>query len=160
MSEDAMKTQNISIVSVHPDPANALSLDIKDILTALAPELPRWTWCVRNLDWLGKDADALCLRAENAGPQGYWISSEELLGYARNVYQTIEGQFLAFPKDVGPMNVPLEQLQISAFADSAAELGIVAVDGGFFDVYAKDAANLSLLRQLGDVREEDTKMYF
>ncbi len=155
-----MKTQNVSIVSVHPDPAQPLGLDIKDILTALAPEMARWIWCVRNLDWLGNDADALCLMVENAGPQGYWVSFEELFGYARNVYQTIEGQFLAFPNGVDPKSVPLEQLRISAFADSPAELAIVAVDGGFFEVYAKDAGILGLLRQLKNVREEDAKMYF
>jgi hypothetical protein len=155
-----MKTQNISIVSIHPDPAQPLALDIKHILEAFGPYLDRWVWCVRNLDWLGDDAEALCQRVETAGSAGLWMTSQELLGHARNVYQTIEGELLAFPYETDPKTVTARELNLRCFPASRAELAIVAVDGGFFEAYAKDPDAMSRLRRFGDVRDEDPTKYF
>jgi hypothetical protein len=155
-----MKTQNVSIVSIHPDPAQPLAFDIKDVLDAFGPCLERWVWCVRNLDWLGEDSEALCQQVEAAGSAGLWMTSQELLSHARKVYQTIEGEFLAFPREVDPKTVTAQELNLRCFPASRAELAIVAVDGGFFEVYAKDPDVLSRLRLFGDVRDEDPSEYF
>lgn len=155
-----MKTENVSIVSIRPDPSRPLGLDVKDILTALHAQMPHWRWCVRNLDWLGENADTLCRIVEQAGPGGHWMDSQDLQDQACRVYQTIEGEFLAFPLDVEPSAVTHAEMQLSAFPESRAELAIVAVDGGFFEVYTKDADIVALLRQFRDVRDEDAKMYF
>jgi hypothetical protein len=155
-----VKTQNVAVVSIHPDPATPIALDIKDILAALGSHLPQWTWCVRDLDWLGENADALCRTVEASTPNGHWLASEDLLSQARHVYQTIEGEFLAFPRGVEPNEVKVQDLNLGTFPESKAELAIVAVDGCYFDVYVKDPEMLTSLRELGDVRDEDTKMYF
>jgi hypothetical protein len=155
-----MKTQNVSIVSIHPDPARPLELDLQHILAALAPHSSRWKWCIRNLDWLGEKAEAVCRRVEAAGPAGVWMNSEELLNEARQVYQTIEGEFLAFPSDVDPEEISIHDEALNAFPGSQAELAIAAVDGGFFEVYAKDADVLASVRKFKDVRDEDPSRYF
>ena len=153
-----MKTQNVSIVSIHPDPAKPLELDVKHILAALGPHLQQWTWCVRNLDWLGENAEAICKRVEAAAPKGLRITSPELLEAARGVYQTIEGEFIAFPRDLDALEVDL-QGGVGSFPTSKADFAIVAVDGSFFVIYAKDPDILVSLRGIGDIREEDVSLY-
>jgi hypothetical protein len=155
-----VKTESIVIVSLHPDREKPLPVDLKDILTALGPQLSSWIWCVRNLDWLGEQVDAICKTAEAARPGGIWMDSGDLLKRARCVYQTIEGEFLAFPRDVDPNTVPARELDLRAFPASRAELGIVAVDGVFFEVYAKDTEMIAGLRAIGDVRDESPDNYF
>jgi hypothetical protein len=155
-----MKTQNVSIVSIHPDPARPLALDLKDLLIALKPDWNQWIWCVRNLDWLGADSELVCRDVEAAGPAGLWLTSEELYSHASGVYQTIEGDFLAFPREVDPIAVNGAELDLGAFPVSRAELAIVAVDGSFFDAYAKDSEVLAVLRQFGSVRDENPSLYF
>jgi Protein of unknown function (DUF2691) len=154
-----MKTQNIAVVSIHPDSSLPLGIDVKDILTALVPFLPQWTWCVRNLDWLGENADAAC-QAVEAAPNGLWMSSQELLAHASKIYQTIDGEFVAFPRNVEPKDVNPPELRLAAFPESRAELAIVAVDGSYFEVYAKDPDIAASLRGLGNVRDENPDQYF
>jgi hypothetical protein len=155
-----MHTQQISVVSVHPDPAEPLAVDLKDLLAAFAPHLDQWIWCVRNLDWLGQDAEKLCGEVEAAGPAGLWISSQDLRQQAGGVHQTIEGEFLAFPRGIDPGTVDAAELNLATFSWNRAELGIVAVDGGFFDVLVKDPALLRCLKGFRDVRAEDPGNYF
>jgi hypothetical protein len=155
-----MKTQDITILSIHPDATQPLAFDLKELLAALKPYCERWIWCVRNLDWLGENSEAVCQQVEAAGLAGLWMSSQDLLGHARGIYQTIEGEFLAFPREVDPRTVNADEVNLGAFPASRAELVIVAVDGGFFEVYAKDPKLLTPLRQFKDVREEDPGAYF
>jgi hypothetical protein len=155
-----MKTQTISVVSIHPDPARPLAFDVKDILATLGPYLPRWIWCVRNLDWLGEGGEIVCRNVETAGAAGLWMTSQELLAQAHKVYQTLEGEFLAFPRDVDPKEITAEELNLRAFPASRAELALVAVDGGLFDVYAKDSDLPASLKGFRDVRQENPEAYF
>ncbi len=53
-----MKMQELAILSLHPDPSNPLGLDLKHILSALNRKIAAWVWCVRNLDWLGENAES------------------------------------------------------------------------------------------------------
>lgn len=155
-----MQTQNVSIVSVHPDPAQPLAFDLKDLLAALTPYLGRWIWCLRNLDWLGQDGEVLCKKVEAAGPAGFWIPSQDLLKQAGKIYQTIEGEFLAFPSGVDVRTIDAAELSLRSFPWNRAEIAIVAVDGGFFEVFAKDPVRLTALRCFKDVRDEDPSGYF
>jgi hypothetical protein len=155
-----MRTQDIAIVSIHPDPAQPLALDLKEVLGALKPYCERWIWCVRNLDWLGENSEAVCQRVEAAGLGGLWMSSQDLLGHARGIYQTIEGEFLAFPREIDLGTVSADEVNLGAFPESRAELAIVAVDGGYFEVYAKDPKLLTALKQFKDVRDENPGAYF
>jgi hypothetical protein len=155
-----METQDIAIVSIHPDPARPLAWDFKDILESLRPYWDRWVWCVRNLDWLGENCELVCQRVEAAGCAGVWMSSQELYEHARNIYQTLEGEFLAFPQELPPSQVTSEDLDLRSFPTSRAELAIVAVDGAFFEVCAKDHALLGPLRKFRDIRNEDPSTYF
>jgi hypothetical protein len=154
-----LKTQNVAIVSIHPDPAAPLAIEVKDILAALAPHLPHWIWCVRKLDWLGENADAVCQMVE-AAPNGLWMTSQELLAHTRKIYQTIDGEFLAFPRKIEPNEVAPDEIGLAGFPESRAELAIVAVDGSYFEVYAKDAGIAASLRALKNVREENSDRYF
>jgi len=88
------------------------------------------------------------------------MTSEELIGHAQGIYQTIEGDFLAFPRQVDPSTVTSDELSLRAFPASRAQLAIVIVDGGFFEVYAKDPDFLGPLRQFKDVRNENPREYF
>ncbi len=121
--------------------------------------MEQWIWCVRNLDWLGKDGEAICQKIAAAGSKGLWMSAAELLGYSEGVYQTIEGEFWAFPRHINPLEVTADDLNLRAFSSSRAELAIIAVDGGFFEVYAKDSDFLSPLRGFQDVRDENPNDY-
>jgi hypothetical protein len=155
-----MKTQNVSIVSIHPDSAQPLALDLKDVLLALKPCWPLWIWCVRYVDWLGEGSEAFSRDVEEAGSAGLWLTSQELYCHASGIYQTIEGEFIAFPCEVDPSAITANELNLRTFPTSRVELAIVAVDGRFFDVYAKDPEQLAALRRLGDVRDEDPSLYF
>jgi hypothetical protein len=112
------------------------------------------------LDWLGRDAEETCRRVEAAGPSGYWLASDELVRRARTVYQTIEGEFLAFPADVDRRTAGAADLNLRLFPNSRAEAAIVAVDGTAFDVFAKEPDVLAAVKQLPGVRDEDPGMYF
>ncbi len=95
-----MKTHEIVVVSLRPDPSNPLGLDLKHIIAALGRKLADWVWCVKNLDWLGKDGEAFCQAVEAADPGGFWIDSQDLVRRIQSIYQTIDGEFLAFPKSI------------------------------------------------------------
>ncbi len=155
-----MPTQNITVVSIHPDRAGPLALDLKDLLSALGPHLGEWNWCVRNLDWLGEGGEAFCRRVQAEGPAGLWIPSEELVRHAAKIYQTIEGEFLAFPQEVDPKTVQEEELNLRAFPASRADLALQAVDGCFFEIFTKDPEVLNALKKFKDLREENPTNYF
>jgi hypothetical protein len=155
-----VKTQDVAVISIHPDPGQPLGLDLKEILAALEPHLQRWIWCVRNLDWLGNESEPVCRRVESAGPRGLWMTSKELLSCASGIHQTVEGDFLAFPRELQAKAVKDDELNLRAFPSSRAELAIVAVDGGFFEVYAKEPELLTRLRHFQHVRDENPSLYF
>lgn len=155
-----MQTQNVSIISIHADPAQPLAIDLKDLLCVLGPHLEEWIWCVRYLDWLGQDSEAICRQVEAAGPSGLWLSSQELMTHAREVYQTIEGQFLAFPRAIDRSTVEAHELDFGEFPSSRADLAIVAIDGCFFEVFAKDSELLSSYGRFKGVRVENPSAYF
>jgi len=84
----------------------------------------------------------------------------DLLNQARKVYQTVAGAFLAFPRGLNMKSIAADDLNLRAFPSSRAELAIVAVDGSFFEVFAKDPELLTPLRKFPDVREENPAAYF
>ena len=69
-----------------------LAFDLKDILKALEPLLDRWTWQVGNLKTVSNAAPI-------AEPKGQWLSSRELTEFANAITQTIDGTFIAYPKE-------------------------------------------------------------
>ena len=156
-----MHVRELDVVSIHPDPGNPPGLDLKEILAALAPKLGEWSWCVRGLDWLGPDGEPTCRAVELAGVGGLWLDSEALVERASTIYQTIEGIFLAFPRAIDRRRLNPADLDLSAFPESPASLAIVAIDGGSFDIYAKDRDVPALLHAaLANVRDEDAGRYF
>src|SRR2546430_2351613 len=116
-----MQTQELSVFSIHPDPTQPLGLDLKHILSGLGSRLGNWVWCVRNLDWLGKDGETLCQAVEAAGPEGLWLDSQELVQHTQDIYQTIEGSFLAFPKLLDRRTIDSSDLGLAGFPLSKAE---------------------------------------
>lgn len=156
-----MNTTTVSIVSVRPDPDRRLDLDLKHILSALAPFLSEWMWCIRNLDWLGdQGSEDLCLAVETAGRKGLWMSSQDLVDIANRVYQTIEGEFVAFAKCIDAETISSDDLALGCFPRNEAQLAIVAIDGGFFEVYAKDATFLMPFQGMRSTQQEDPSKYF
>ena len=155
-----MPAQQTAIISLHPDRAAPLAFDLKDILSALGSKGEQWTWWVRNLDWLGEGAEDLCRQVEAAGPKGRSLSFTDLLNRARKVHQTVEGEFLAFPRGLDIKSIDAGDLNLRDFPSSPAELAIVAVDGSYFEVFAKDAALLAPLRKFPEVRDENPAAYF
>jgi hypothetical protein len=157
----SMNSATVSIVSLWPDPDRRLDLDLKHIVSALRPFWAEWRWCVKNLDWLGdQSSEDICKAVERAGQIGLWMSSEELVDNANKVYQTIEGQFLAFPTGTDPRTLSSVDLNLREFPSNRAQLVIAAIDGWFFNVYAKDATFLMPFRNMKGVRQEDPNVHF
>jgi hypothetical protein len=155
-----MKTREIGVISIHPDRSQPLATDLKHILCALEGALENWVWCVKNVDWLGDDAETFCNAVQMAGYEGLWIDSHELVEQASRVYQTIEGEFFAFPRSLDRQDVSATDLDTGSFRTSKAVVAIVAVDGCYFDVYSKDPEVTSLLEKLPNARSEDPGHYF
>jgi hypothetical protein len=155
-----MQTRELGVISIRPDPSQPLGMDLKHILAVLEGKLGSWVWCVKNLDWLGNQAEAFCDAVEAAGPQGLWIDSHDLVARASGVYQTIEGEFFAFPRSIDRQAVQPTDLDLSSFPTSRALAVIVAVDGCYFDVYSKDPEVTALLETLPNARSESPDHYF
>lgn len=155
-----MQLRELEVTSIRPGPGDGPGIDLKHILSALAPKLGGWSWCVRHLEWLGADDEPFCQAVEAAGPGGYWLDSESLVQRASGIYQTIEGDFLAFPAEFGPADVGPSDQDASSFAEGRAIVKIVATDGCYFDVFSKDREVSGLLHAaLPDVRDEDPSLY-
>ena len=149
------------MISIHPNPARPLDLDLRHILAAVGDRLETWVWCIRDLDWLGEDGEALCRAVEAAGLEGLWLDSEELLQRAQGIYQTIEGSFLAFSQSLERRTIDAADLDLASFPLSKAEFAIIAVDGCSFDVYSKDAVvTHNLLDRFPNTQSEPTDRYF
>lgn len=156
-----MRTRELAVVSIHPEPADPLGVDLKQILSALGVEAGDWVWCVSDLDCLGVGAEEFCLAVSTAGACGYWIGADDLQRRAQGIVQTIEGQFLAFPKSLDRTAISAKDLDLWNFPSSQAELAIIAIDGCYFDVYSKDTAIVAMLRRrFADARIEDPSNFF
>jgi hypothetical protein len=156
-----MQTQQLSVISIHPDADRPLDLDLRHILAAIGDRLETWVWCIRDLDWLGEDGETLCRAVEAAGPEGFWLNSADLLHRAQGIYQTLEGSFLAFSQSLDRRTMDAGDLDLTSFPSSKAEFAIEAVDGCYFDVYSKDAVvTRDLLERFPNARSEPTDRYF
>jgi hypothetical protein len=155
-----MQIRELGVISIHLDPSHPLEMDLKHILSILEGKLEHWVWCVRGLDWLGDGGEAFCQAVEAAGPGGLWIDSHGLGEEARRIYQTIEGEFLAFPRSIDRRHVRAIDLDLSSFPTSKAVVAIVAVDGCYFDVYSKDPEVTALLEKLPNAKSENPERYF
>jgi hypothetical protein len=156
-----METNKIIVLSLHPDPSNPLGLDLKHILSAFGCKLADWVWCVKNLDWLGENGASFCQTVEAAGPGGLWINSQELVERIHGIYQTFEGEFLAFPKSMDRKSLEAIDLSLSSFPASEALAAVVAVDGCYFDVYSKDREATRMLQErFPDATAENADVYF
>jgi hypothetical protein len=156
-----MRMQELAVVSIHPDRSNPLGLDLKHILSALEKTREDCVWCVKNLDWLGENGESLCEAVEAAGPEGMWIDSKDLARTVSGIYQTIEGEFLAFPASINRQDIGALELELSSFPGSRAIVAVVAVDGCYFDVYSKDPETTRLLHaKFPDAKDENPDRYF
>jgi hypothetical protein len=155
-----MQTRELNVISIHPDPSHPLGTDLRHILSALEGKLEEWVWCVKNLDWLGNGAEAFCEAVEAAGSGGLWIDSRDLLAVVSGIYQTIEGEFIAFPRSIDRHMVDTTDLDLSSFPASKSVIAIVAVDGCYFDVYSKDPEVTSVVEKLPNARSERPDLYF
>jgi len=144
----------IHVYSIHDRDGALLAFDLKDILHALQPMLHRWIWYVDELETVSTDTT-------DDVADGTWLSSSKLLHWAEGLAQTVNGTFIAFPKELAGATPGSADRGVADFPASQAELVIKAVDSSFFDVCAKDAAVAALLRRcFKDVREEDSENYF
>jgi hypothetical protein len=157
-----MQQTAVQVISIHDRQGSVLTVDLNQVLAALEPDLGRWTWCVTLLDCMGGEySQAVCEAVERARPSGLWMSSQELLKLAEDIHQTIEGEWIAFPSSIKRDAVTAEDLDLSFFAVSRAELALVVVDSSFVEIYAKDLDVVSRLRRhFKDVRLHDPALYF
>ena len=120
-----MPIRELGVISIHPDPSQPLGMDLRHILSTLGGNLGDWIWCVKKLDWLGDDGEAFCAAVEAAGPGGLWIDSHDLVEKAKGIYQTIEGEFLAFPRSIDRRNVRTIDLDLLVYgAETIDEPGL------------------------------------
>jgi hypothetical protein len=127
---------------------NALSFDLKDILRALGAESEFWQWWIApTLEEFGPDPSLVELdRAlQQSRPQGLWLSGKQLVALAQGIDQTIDGEFQAFPPEIDPSTISLDELH-GPFSASSAVLVIRAVDGDRFDVGYKRLEDRDRLR--------------
>jgi hypothetical protein len=158
-----MPESELYIVSIHDEEAErpVLAIDLQHIVAALAPFCQEWIFCVVDLDAVGPGASGLCAEVDAAGGHGVWLSSVELGARVAGLEQTIDGTVLAFPKDTDVPAVSLTELELNRFPSSRAVAAIVAVDGSYFEVYAKQSRVAELLRcTFRDVRQHDPADYF
>jgi hypothetical protein len=158
-----MAKQNVKIVSIHDeDPSSGvLSFDLKDVLKALQNHLGSWSFCVIEIDAVGKRVDEFCDAVQSARGRGIWASREELEDIAARAEQTISAEILGFPAELNRSSLSEQDLNLACFPVSKAEVAIVAVDSSYFEVYAKNSAVLDAIRgAFQDVREEDPAPYF
>lgn len=150
-----------AVLSIHDSENSMLAIDLRDILRVLEGYLGRWSWCVTWLDCHGGDGAVLCEKVQHSRPVGIWMSSRELLNFSKQIQQTVEGTFIAFPSGTDRHTVDLRELDLAEFPTSRAELAIEAVDSSWFDVYTKDPDINSQIRQnFRDVRDQDVSQYF
>jgi hypothetical protein len=152
----------VQVVSLHDRKGTLLAVDLKDVLLALEKQLGKWTWYMRLLECVGGEySQAMCQAAESSEARGLWISEEDLLKLAQDLDQTIDGEWIAFPKAIDPEQITQDDLNLGFFPTSKAELAIAVIDSTFVQVYAKDAAVITALqRHFKDVRLEDPANHF
>jgi hypothetical protein len=140
--------------------------DLQDVLGALRLYLDRWVWCITELDATSLPSTAQAVddairQVADAGRLGFWLTSQKLTTLAAQIFQTIDGTFIAFP--AGTAGTPRDEamVHLAAFPDGDAELAIQVVDSSVLEVYAKDREIPAVLRRhFQDVREEDPHAYF
>ncbi len=105
--------------------------------------------------------ESRCKAVEAAGPGGFWIDSHDLVKEVKGIYQTVEGEFIAFHQSIDQRELGPIDLSLSSFPGSRAVVAIVAVDGCYFDVYSKDSeATSKLLEKFPGATVENPELYF
>ena len=130
----------VYVVSVHDrsTKGNYLAFDLREVLAALGNDVLHWRWWVTGLDALGdQELQSFCNAVESQGRNGVWLAAEELLLLAKKIDQTIDGEFFAFTKEVVPSELTSEDLNWGRFPENKMQLGILAVDSSYFEVFAK-----------------------
>jgi hypothetical protein len=150
----------VQVVTIHDKTKSLLAFDLKDLLRALDNYLDCWRWCITDLECFGGESEPMCQAVEASRGAGIWLSSPELLKLAAGTVQTIDGKFIAYPKEIDQRDVDPDTAW-AEFPASRAELFIHAVDSNFFEVFTKDPAIATRLQQsFKDVRLEDPELYF
>jgi hypothetical protein len=156
-----MHRERVQVLSIHDHKESVLAFDLKDVLKALNGRFAECVWCITVLDCFGSEICEEACRAVENSDGGIWMSWHELQLLAAQSIQTIEGEFLAFRREIGRASITERDLNLGEFPTSKAELAILAVDSSFFEVYAKDPEVLvALRRSFQDVRLEDPSPYF
>jgi hypothetical protein len=163
-----MTTASVQVVSIRDKAAyriddrefQVLAIDVRDILQALEPLLQKWIWCITDLE-CNAETHPLIRHFADPNASYVWLSSAAFVQLSAAIEQTIDGTFVAFPRDIDTSSVQSDELDLAEFPASRAELAICAGDSSFFEVYGKDARTLDLIRgNFKVVRNEDPARYF
>jgi hypothetical protein len=95
----------------------------------MGDDAKRATWVVRELEVVGAEAEEFMQRIEAVPERLVTISGEDLLQQAAAFGQTIEGQFFAYEEP---------RLAAEDLGRQHYSVKIKAIDGGGFDVVARD----------------------
>jgi len=157
-----MPKSAVQVFSIHDHQESLLAFDLKDVLQALNGQFALAAWCITVLECVGGErCEEACQAVEKSEGAGVWLSWDELVKLANQIDQTIEGEFLAFPREIEKASVTGQDLDLGHFPTSKAELAILAVDSSYFEVYAKNPEVLAALRHcFRDVRLEDPSPFF
>jgi hypothetical protein len=154
----------VYVLSIHVHaPNHTLSFDVKDILDALGERAMRWQWCVfYDLEayGLGEKLASILDTTESIRSGGIWLSASEFVQLAREIHQTVDGEFQAFLSEISALDIPVEELD-APFPKSRGQLSIRAVDSTWFEVYAKHREDVERIQaHFSEVRIEDPSQYF
>jgi hypothetical protein len=155
-----MQPDAIQVISIHDHQGEFLAFDLKHVLQVLEARLADWAWCLTVLDGVGGEySEAVCRQVERAGR--LWLSTPELNQLANDIRQTIDAECIGFPAGVDRQKVSDRDVDLGYFPSGRAGLAIVAVDGSYYEVYAKDPELVESLRKhFKEVRLEDPSRYF
>src|SRR5947207_746590 len=104
-----MQPAVVQVATIHDHRGSVLALDLKDVLQVLGEDPRVWAWCITLLECTGGEYCAeICRAVENAGESGVWISGHELLQLANDIQQTIEGEWIAFPKEIDRTEITMD----------------------------------------------------
>ena len=151
MKTNSNPSTTIRIVSVHDvDPVGILAFDLRQILEALEESVRGYSWVAEWFDSTGE-----CIST------GIVLSFDQLIHHARRVGQTIDCTIFGCPSD-DLTAADLESItEILDFPKTKARVVILAVDGCYFELIAKDMPIIDQIRQaFRDVRDRDTSGYF
>ncbi len=135
-----------------------------DLVNALKPHIIQYSWSVSDAEvWPSPKIPpslAGLTKSINKPNTVVWLEGNQLLELSKYLSVVNWGAFLAFEPSASGFNYedcPYSEGRPPCIQHPAAQIEIQAVDGGYFEVYARDSEVYEVLRTWFEVVECDSK---